>query len=333
MLGAITRGALTLGALLACGGDDGSTEPPIDTRPRTVPVFTVHLTDLTRVTGVVPTGAVAGDEIKPHSYIRHDGTPMPLYAPVDMELKRGTYVAQSNDYGFEFEINGRFRLRLGHVDLPRADLRALLPTAANHSEFTEFAEPIMFRAGDSIGVFGASSTSNGIDFGVYDLDTELVFPGMERYRALVDHTKLNSVCPYNYFRADLRGAYTQRFETIGGDPAPNAPCRTITDQMTSGGGVSGEWWLESGQPDALYPTRFAIGRFLVGTVVRVGLPNLQINVVNGVDPRTVADEVCYGDANHFVYLRLLTSTTADVVRADGVCPATFPSLPARRYAR
>lgn len=131
------------GVLLACGGDGGSHEPPVDTRPRTVPVFTTHLTDPAGITQIVPPGSVAGDEIKGHSFIRHDGRVMPLYAPVDMELKRGTYVAQSNDYGLEFEINGRFRLRLGHVELPRADIRALLPVSGS-SQFTEFAQPLSF---------------------------------------------------------------------------------------------------------------------------------------------------------------------------------------------
>lgn len=320
------------GVLLACGGDGGSHEPPVDTRPRTVPVFTTHLTDPAGITQIVPPGSVAGDEIKGHSFIRHDGRVMPLYAPVDMELKRGTYVAQSNDYGLEFEINGRFRLRLGHVELPRADIRALLPVSGS-SQFTEFAQPLFFRAGDSIGVFGTSASSNGIDFGVYDLDTEIVFHNVERYRQLKDHTKLNSVCPYDYFASALREAYRSRFASIGGEPVPNAPCRTIPDVTGASGGVAGEWWLESDAPTTMYPRRFAIGRSLSGLTIRVGLLTTNIDVRGGVEPRTVTDTVCYGDAGRYVYLRLVTPTSADVVHADGDCPSSFPAITPRRYVR
>jgi hypothetical protein len=304
---------------------------PGGNQSREVPVFATHLFDLSSVPAIVPTGSISGDEIKGHAFVRFEGDSIAIYAPVDMTLTSGTWVGLSDDFGLQFDINARFRLRLGHIDEPRADLAALIPRSDPSSIFSDVG-PVTIRAGELIGHATAAGPSDGFDVGVYDLDVETPTPNAERYRRIRDWEKLNSVCPFAYFGSSLRSGYAERFHSIGGVAVPNAPCRTIGD-VVGAGGLAGEWYLTSHAPDGVYGTRFAVGRDLAGLAVRVAGIGGIIDVVGATDPQTIQDEACYPGDGAFVYIRRTSATTADAVRGPGDCPASFPAGEHRSYER
>lgn len=307
--------------------------PPEDSRPSTPPVFTFDITDMSRIIGIVPPGSIAGDELKGHSYIRSDGSSVPVYAPVEMTLVSGTWVGKSNDYGLQLEINKRFVMRLGHLTDLRADLRALIPRTDPSSRFDDIG-PVLIRAGEQIGTAaGTAQVNNSFDVGLYDLEVDLPLPNAARYKATYDWTKLNSVCPYTYFTESLRARYFEKFASIGGEAVPGAPCRTLVDVAGTSGGVAGEWFLDGGSPSDEYPTRLAIGRDLAGRAVRVGRLASFIDVVGADDPRTIASSVCYEGNGQYFFIRLRSPLSADVSAAAGPCPATFPATGTRAYAR
>jgi hypothetical protein len=296
-----------------------------------VPVFRTHLLDVSAVSVIVPTGAISGDEIKGHAFIRFTGASIAIYAPYDMDLTSGTWVGQSNDFGLDFEINARFRFRLGHIDEPRADIAALIPRSDPSSLFTPIG-PVKLKAGDLIGYATNAGPGEGFDVGLYDLDVENPTPNAARYRRIHDWEKLNSVCPFVYFESGLRSGYTSRLGNVGGTLVANVPCRTIGD-VVSGGGLAGEWHLTSHAPDGDYQVRFAVGRDLTGTSVRVAGIGGVTDVPGAPDPQTVQDAACYEGNGRYVYIRRTGATTADAVTAVGACPSSFPAGLHRSYER
>jgi hypothetical protein len=321
-------GLLFLVGLAACGEE---TTGPEGNQSRDVPVFRTHLVDLSSVTAIVPTGSISGDEIKGHGFVRFTGPSIAIYAPHDMVLTSGTWVGQSNDFGLQFDINARFRFRLGHIDEPRADLAALVPRSDPSSLFSDIG-PVTITAGELIGYATAVGPSEGFDVGVYDLDFENQTPNADRYRRIKDFEKLNSVCPFAYFDSALKGGYEARFADVGGGLVANAPCRTISD-VVGGGGIAGEWYLTSHAPDGIYQVRFAVGQDLGGLSVRVAGIGGFTDVVGAADPQTIQDEACYSGNGAFVYIRRTSATTADAIHATGDCPASFPAGAHRSYER
>ncbi|MBZ0266977.1 hypothetical protein K8I85_02375, partial [bacterium] len=272
-----------------------------------------------------------GDEIKGHAFVRFDGDSIAIHAPHDMVLTSGSWVGASNDFGLQFDINARFRFRLGHIDEPRADIAALVPRDDPSSLFADIG-PVSLQAGELIGYATATGPSVGFDVGVYDLDQENRTPNAERYRQQQDWEKLNSACPFAYFGDGLREGYAARFATIGGVAVPDAPCRTISD-VVGGGGIAGEWYLTSHAPDDTYRERFAVGRDLAGIAVRVAGIAGVTDVVGAADPQTVEDEVCYAANGIYIFIRRTSPTTADVAFGTGDCPGSFPAGGFRSYER
>lgn len=316
-------------ALTGCGSEGTGPDEPRDTGP---PVLSAHLTDLSRVRYIVPPGSISGDEIKGHSHVQTDGAgPVPVYAPVDMVLVAGTWVELSDDFGFEFEIGERFRLRLGHITDPRGDIAALIPRDDPSSLFSRVG-PVPVAAGELIGHTTGTRQTNGFDFGLYDMDVEVVTPNAATYRANREWTKLNSVCPYDYFDAGLRAGYFALFGTIAGVLVPGADCRRI-DDVALGGTLAGEWYLTSHPPDGTYLPRFAVGADLAGTAVRIAGIGGVLDVVGAPDPRTVVDRACYEGDGRFVFLRLTAADGLEAVAGPGPCPADFPGTGARSYRR
>ena len=314
--------------LAACGGE---VSRPGGNTSRDVPVFNTHMVDLSAVSQIVPTGSISGDEIKGHAFVRFQGSSIAIHAPHDMVLTSGTWVGASNDFGLQFDINARFRFRLGHLDAPRADIAARVPRDDPSSLFSN-VEPLFIQAGELIGHATDPASGGGFDVGVYDLDQENRTPNAERYRRIQDWEKLNSACPFAYFSAELREHYAALFGTIGGQAVPDAPCRTISD-VVGDGGIAGEWYLTSHEPDGTYWERFAVGWDLAGIATRVAGIQGTNDFVGAGDPQTVEDEVCYEDNGSFIYIRLTSPTTADAIFGVGDCPGSFPGTGFRSYVR
>jgi hypothetical protein len=295
------------------------------------PAFGVHVTDVQRVTLVVPPGAVSGNSIKPHSHFRTDGSAVPLYAPADMTLTQGTWIGASDDYTLFFVVNCDFRLSLGHVRDPVASIANLIPRSDPSSILADVG-PLPFRAGDLIGHSPGTVEVNGIDFGLYDMRMEADTPNAATYRERQFWTHLHAVCPYDFFGGALRTEYTARFGSVTGLPVPGGPCRVLADQSADGT-VSGEWFLTSHPADDVYQEQVAVGTTLDGGTVRVAGIDGTLDATGAPDPKSIADQVCYAADGRHVFLRMASPTMLEAVRGDGPCAGAFPAGTPRRYRR
>lgn len=316
-------------AMLGCGGGGGDGGVNLADIERLV--FEAHITDPAHLVLVVLSGALSGDEIKAHSHFRTDGTAVPLYAPTAMTLTHGTWVGASNDYGLIFQVNPRYRIILGHVTAPRADIVSRISMADPSSRYEEVT-PLAFAAGEMIGTSSGTTAVNGIDFGLYDYAVESDTPNTPRYRTEMFWQKLHSVCPYEHFSDALRPAYVALFGSIGGVAMPGAPCRLFEDQSVAGA-LAGEWTLTSHAPDGTYQRQFALGTHLGDGTVRIAGIGGTFDDVGGANPRTVTDEVCYESGGSYIYLRRTSPTTLDAVFGAGTCPPSFPVGAHRSYER
>lgn len=321
---------LSLVTLAGCGG--GGSDGGVDVDLLSFPRITLenHVTDPSRLTLVVLTGGLSGDEVKSHSHFRTDGSSVPLYAPIAMTLRRGSWSSVSNDHQLVFEINPRYWIILGHVTEPRADILAAIPRVDTVG-WIDIA-PIAFSAGEQIATSSGTTAVNGIDFGLYDLAVESVTANTPRYRAEMFWQKLHSVCPYDYFSDALRPSYEALYGSMGGASFPGFACRTFSDQYRDGS-IAGEWFLTSHAPDGTYGQRFAIGTTLGDGNVRIVGIRGTFDVPGGTDPKTVTNEVCYESGGSYIYLRRTSPTTLDAVFGTGACPPSFPAGAHRSYAR
>ena len=322
--------AFLLMASCGSGGGGGPTGPQPGDLPRIT--FERHITDLARIRLIVTAGALSGDEIKAHAHFRTDGSAVPLYAPADMTLTHGTWVGASNDYGLIFQVNARYRLILGHVTSPRADIVAAISMADPSSRHEEVSPPITIRAGELIGTSSGTAAVNGIDFGLYDFAADVQSANLTRYQAEEFWQKQHGVCPFGYFSDALRPGYEALFGTIGGMPMAGAACRSLGGQSAPGA-IAGEWTLISHAPDGTYQRQFAVGTHLGDGVVRIAGIGGTFDVIGGTDPKTVIDEFCYESGGSYVWLRRTSATTLDAVFDTGTCPPTFPAGAHRTYER
>ena len=321
----------TLALFAACGGGGGGDgEPEVDLLSIPRISFDNHVTDTSRLTLVVLTGGLSGDEVKAHSHFRTDGSSVPIYAPIAMTLRRGSWSSLSNDHQLVFEINPRYWIILGHVTDPRADVLAAIPRVDTVGWID--VDPISFAAGEQIASSSGTTAVNGIDFGLYDLAIESTTANSPRFREQMFWQKMHSVCPYAYFSDALRPSYEALYGSMGGVSVPGAPCRTFADQYLSDS-IAGEWTLTSHAPDGTYRPRFAIGTTLGPTNTRIVGIGSTFDVPGGVDPKSVTGDVCYESGGNFIYLRRTSPTTLDAILGVGSCPPSFPAGAHRSYER
>jgi hypothetical protein len=173
---------------------------------------------------------------------------------------------------------------------------------------------------------------NGIDFGLYDMRTEVITPNAATYRERRYWTYLHAVCPYDYFAEALKPSYFERFGSVTGARVPAAPCRQHSDQYAAGT-IAGEWFLQSHAPDGTYQAQMAVGTTLDGGTVRIAGIGGTHDAAGGPDPKTVTADACYASGGNFIALRMTSATTLEAVRGSGVCPGTFPAGAERGYRR
>lgn len=177
------------------------------------PVFTSYLIDPNSVTNIRPPPNVhkASGDLKTHSYIDTKNAGLPIYAPADMELIKGSHYI-GGPYYFDFRVTCEVSLRLAHIIDPVKKIKDAFPAepTQNAPEIL-LSIPIKFKAGELIAYSGGPPhvLNMGFDFGVYNSTKP------NRYAS----TKTSSiyttaVCPYDYFISSIKSEYQSKYDLI-----------------------------------------------------------------------------------------------------------------------
>ena len=182
------------------------------------PVFTSHITDMSKVDYIVPPPTLGtgptGPSLKPHSYIGTNGAKVPIYAPTSMTLKGGAYYV-GGPYTIEFRASCEVIVRYGHITDPVDAIKKLFPSEPQQDSRTQELNPIHFAAGELLGYTTGTPQAGNWDFGVLN--------SLQKNRYANDPNWSYAdtyVCPFAYFTPELKAAYTAKFDPtyLGGNP-------------------------------------------------------------------------------------------------------------------
>lgn len=176
------------------------------------PVFTHHITDISKINYVVPPPTIgAGPSLKTHGYIGTDHVRVPVYAPTDMVLNTGAHF-EGGPYWIGFEVSCEVTLRFGHITEPiQAIIDIFPPAPANDSHDQQIKNKISFKAGDLIGYTTGTSAAGNWDIGVYNSTTSNKYKGDATWQNSWVYT--TAVCPFDYFTEGIRQIYTSKFSS------------------------------------------------------------------------------------------------------------------------
>lgn len=189
-----------------------------DCENNTSPVFTNDITDISKVSYVVPPPTMgSGPSLKTHSYIGTNGQRVPVLAPTDIVLKAGSH-SVGGPYGLEFQVSCEVNIRFGHITEPLDSIKNLLPKEPQLTSQTQEVSPIYFKAGDLIGYTTGTTAAGNWDFGAYDSSKNNRYISDPDWNWSDTYTK--AVCPFDYFSPNLKLQYYSRFnsQTLGGNP-------------------------------------------------------------------------------------------------------------------
>lgn len=345
-------------ALGGCGNSSTGAEPDADacTIPsEPAPVFTHHLTDLSKHSVIHPMGAAWGGYIHDngHTYLQIGPesleTPVPVYAPVDMRIERVLHeagVGGHTDWAMTYRVSCEVWIIITHVTDPVESIRGLWigPPASSsaHVRFLPESKWLEFSAGDLLGYTTGTAEASNWDFGVYHTDHYNQFINPDRHYHPVGRFEfsrvLNSVCPYPFFRSDLRVQYEAMYGSIlTGRPEPDAHCRQGSRDVP--GTAAGTWFVASGGSTVYGPLAgmgFEFGGHVVfgGVGLMPGAGGPQTIMQTSVRPDDVTTEHCWHQWNEWIYLRVNPGEILDVAYGEGgACPEVFPEAGYAVYER
>jgi len=354
--------------LVLAGCGDGSTGPAVDPDACTMPsnptpVFTHHLTDLSLHSTIHPMGAAWGGYIHDngHTYLQirgdHRGSPVPVYAPVDMRIERVLWEEGQTghqDWAVTFRVSCEVWIIMTHITDPVDSVRDLwIGSPASSSRELRFlpeSEWLYVSAGDSLGSTTGTMERNNWDFGVYHTDHYNEFINPDRHYHPIGRFEfsraLNSVCPYSFFRSDLREQHEALFGSILTDrPEPGAHCRQGSRDVP--GTAAGTWYRVSGEEvlhddEVLYGQWGGMGYEFGGDVIFGGIGVMrggpgappQTIMPTSVWPDHVTEEHCWHHWNEWVYLQVNPGEILHAAWGEGPeCPASFPTAGFAVYER
>ncbi len=296
--------------------------------------FTAPVTEIDKITLIIPSGSANGGVIKPHGYI-HPATingarvNSSIYAPAGSWLQSIAYYTTSlgtNEYLLTFFASCEVAWRLDHVLTPVERILAIAPgTPANTSATTRLSEPIFFKAGDLIARSrGAGDGFGPWDFGAYNTTVVNTFANQERYASGTNTGQsINAVCPYDLYDEPLRSQFRALFGGNSGPGYLDAPCPGGRDVA---GALAGAWFAPEGAADG---GGFAItlegddGVMMTGAGLDVRVP---LGAATWADPATVTTSHCYdGGQWGWAFLELLDASTLGVAGGAGNCPVSLPA--------
>ncbi len=175
------------------------------------PVFTYHITDTTKINSIVIPPNFIGGDLKTHSYIETDFARVPIYAPIDMTLDRGSFYTHG-PYRLDFEVSCEVMLRFMHITEPIESIRNVFPdepAPAGDSKDQPLKNEIDFKAGDLIGYTTGTYLAGNWDFGVYNSTKENKYAKDEKFKWSTIYT--TATCPYDYFSPELKAEYEKNY--------------------------------------------------------------------------------------------------------------------------
>lgn len=296
--------------------------------------FTTKLTDLETLEVIVPPGAAAGYEIKPHGYVRIKGERAAIYAPIDMDLVQGAYYKEpptfraKTTYILHFSVGCEFAMFLDHITDPVERIKIALNKVPNEDTRmdTFLAKPLSFKAGDLIGYTIGAGPADSIrqwDFGYYSAAVTNKYVNQDRRIRSYAWKQLHAVCGFDYFPEPLKSTYARYFATHRGVIVPGAPCRNPNRDVA--GTLAGSWYFKV-DSTSIEP-HVAIAMDLDGkSVIVAGLQQyVEIEASNPTlkDPADVTSRHCYHDmANgRYYFFEFVDKTTVDMYEGGGSCPA------------
>ncbi|MBI4088240.1 hypothetical protein HY418_02545 [Candidatus Kaiserbacteria bacterium] len=182
------------------------------------PVFTRHVTDLSKVERIKPPPNIAqpSGDLKTHSYLETGGKRVPVYAPVDMTLIGGAHY-EGGPYMFDFRVSCEVKLRFAHISEPINEIRALFPATpapADDSRNQQIPHELSFKAGELIAyTVGTSPGAGNWDFGVYNSTKPNKYASDPKYGQ--SDIWSTAVCPYEYFSDELKAIYRAKLDFSG----------------------------------------------------------------------------------------------------------------------
>ena len=277
------------------------------------PVFTNHITDLTKIETITPPGAVSDETIAQHSYIfiRQHGPvqSVPVYAPIDSELVNVVWVLEGDkeQHLLTIQVSCEVWIRLDPVNDVVDKILAVRSASpgVDSRDGVRVAPAVQFEAGELIGY-----SSGGLpeccpvwDFGVYNTSRPNAFANPARTQRASQRKYVD--CPYDYFTEPLKGQY---YALLG-----IGTCRRTSIDIP--GAIAGEWFSQPPEADPEAFGTLAIGQAIWdGDRLAIGALNFSFEVEPSyVDPASVTTEHCYeGTLNGqrgYVYLKLLDELT------------------------
>jgi len=196
---------------------------------RPTPTFTSHITDLSKISKIVPPGRIEGNLVKTHSYIFiANNQEVPVFAPIDATLSSGVYYLEDgvSQYSLFFDIdaNDDIFFIMDHIQTPVREIASVFPSTPRSETYTE--EPrrrLSFKAGDLIGYSTGTYLAHHWDFGVYNENETNFLKNETRYN-ISERDKI-AICPFDYFKSSLKSSYTSLFNSVSGtDPYPTSFC-------------------------------------------------------------------------------------------------------------
>jgi len=328
------------------------------------PIFTEYFVDPSYVQKVSPIGTVhgSGQYTVRRSYVGFkydlDIDKIPVYAPTEIVLTYGSHYIDPDgiviegylsDYALNFDVGCGVTMSFSHLKEVVGSIAQQLPEAGQDSSGKQL-NSIKFEAGDLVGYSILSEGSPGIDFIVEDQYVVNQFANQARQEAGPGSNLLHAVCPYDFYRGEKKDAYYNLIGGGGGTLFEVQECGPISRDFP--GTISGQWYLDKEFSSSINKD-YKDGDYgrslpIVGDEERITIGSLGDEPTHLVypnnptykAPKDVTDEHCYqlypnfGDAEGWVYFKLIDNETMDVVYSStGNCPSIFPEGMGKRYYR
>jgi len=189
------------------------------------PVFTADITDLDKVSMIVPPGTLEGTMLKTHSYVQVKEK-APVYAPHDAYLYEGAFYTEEGmtQYLLFFQATCEVLFIFDHIQEPVVRIREAFPDApADDTGTVRLEAPLFFEEGELVGHSTGTRLARHFDFGVYNRARPNHLAQQEGYG--LSERDLIANCPYDYFPEEKRDLYYSLFGSFIDDKAPRSFCK------------------------------------------------------------------------------------------------------------
>lgn len=305
------------------------------------PVFTVPFTDYDKIDAFQPIGSITGAS-RGRSYITvKEGETVPVYAPADATLISVIYAyrgtgSDHGEYGFKFDTGCGVMFLLDHLDSASEEMKRYAPVEPSRSTATQDMLSIPIRAGTLLWYTNGTSQARTFDFLVIDNNSAVFHINPERWEW---DQSLYSVCPYDFYKDDLKEKYFQKIGIRTNDGfLKSENCGRISLDVSDT--LSGGWFPDDSSTD-LHGEFLLIGERMgaVDIVIKTDSEQSKLQMTDYHPNKTpenvkIGQLICYqGFANDWVYFHVIDARTVELTRGAGACPSRFPSTNVKKYYR